>query len=83
MSNVIPLRAHTTEPPPEYGDGDGGGDIRVVIELKGLEELNRSIEAQNRAVEDLIDAVDHDEPKKRGGGWLWFLIGAALGLGVG
>jgi hypothetical protein len=82
MSNVIPIRRHVSESPPEYDGGDGGGDIRIVIELEGLEELNRALEAQNRAVEELLETVE-EEPKKRRGGWLWFLIGAALGLGIG
>jgi hypothetical protein len=75
MSNIIPIRRQVSEPLPEYDSGDGSGDIRIVIELEGLEELNNALKAHNRAVED-------EAPKKRGS-WLWFLIGAALGLGIG
>jgi hypothetical protein len=54
---------------------------RKVIRLEGVDALVRELERLN----DRLDAPEEqtEPPKKEGGGWIWFLIGALLGLGFG
>ena len=75
MSNVIPFRRHA-EDAPQPSDGDGGGTeevvIRVILEFPDDPGAEADPESETEPV-----------PEEKGGSWVWFALGALLGLGVG
>ena len=62
--------------PDDGGDDDGNGPPEIVIQfvITGLDDDEAP---------DLIEEEPEPEPTRTTGGWLWALIGAALGLSIG
>lgn len=82
MSNVIPfpVRAdHVSDEPINITEEDLERMTRAARELQiYLEQTTTTVDRLNAAAEELEEAT-----KKKERGWLWFLLGAILGLGIG
>ena len=76
LEDVITETEGRRGPIPDDGGNDGGdGPPEVVIQfvITGLDDDSP----------DLIEEEPEPEPTRTTGGWLWALIGAALGLSIG
>jgi hypothetical protein len=60
---------------PEPTDGDGEGPTEIVVRVV--------FEMPEVPPEEPADEQDADPTQKSKGGWIWFWLGALLGLGLG
>ncbi|MCG6940192.1 MAG: hypothetical protein LJE69_02950 [Thiohalocapsa sp.] len=70
MADIIPFPRS-----PEPTDGDGEGPTEIVVRLVFEMPEAPPAEPEDEQVED--------PPQKAKGGWVWFWLGALLGLGLG